>query len=274
MNDFNLKKAFISTYGTVRYDVQGEGEPLVLVHGTPWSAFNWRNIIPALSQWYTVYYYDLFGYGESEKGVHLDVSLGVQNKIFEELLDHWGLSSPIVIGHDFGGTTALRTHLLGNRDFKKIILIDPVAISPWGSSFFSHVKENIQVFNGIPDYIHEAMVAAYVKGAQFKDMNEETLKGIINPWIGEYGQPAFYSQIAKASQQFTDEIEPIYGQIERPVLIVWGEEDNWIPIKKGRKLHDKIRHSKFVSIPNAGHLVQEDAPTILLSHLLKFLEES
>lgn len=272
MIEFKLTKEFSSSYGKISYDIQGEGPPLILVHGTPWSSFNWRHIIPALSQFYTVFYYDLLGYGQSEKGRGLNVSLGVQNKILAELLDYWGLESPIVVGHDFGGATVLRSILLEQCKFEKIVLIDPVAIAPWGSSFFSHVQEYEKAFQGIPEYIHKAMVSAYVQGAKYKSMDDGTLEGIIKPWLGEMGQNAFYSQIAQSSQKFTDDIEPLYGEIDSPVLIVWGEQDNWIPIEKGRKLHNKIKTSQFLSIPNAGHLVQEDEPTILLSYILKFLK--
>ncbi|MFT8319872.1 MAG: alpha/beta hydrolase [Bacillus sp. (in: firmicutes)] len=128
MIENKLSKTFKSSYGQVRYGVFGAGPPLVLVHGTPWSSFNWRHIVPGLSQWFTVYYYDLLGYGASEK-TEVDVSLGVQNLLLNEILDHWGLENPIIVGHDFGGTTVLRTHLLNNRSFQKIILIDPVAIA-------------------------------------------------------------------------------------------------------------------------------------------------
>lgn len=271
MTAFKLTKEFSSSYGKIQYDIQGEGPPIVLVHGTPWSSFNWRKIIPALSQWFTVYYYDLLGYGQSEKP-DADVSLGVQNLVFAELLDHWGLESPLVVGHDFGGTTVLRTHLLGRRDFSKIILVDPVAVAPWGSPFFSHVNRHEEAFQGIPEYIHKAMVSAYVQGAQYKSMEPETLQGIIRPWLGSEGQKAFYRQIAQAKQKYTDEIESRYGDIRQPVLIVWGEQDTWIPIEQGRRLHDKIKTSAFVPIPGAGHLVQEDEPAVLLSRLLKFIE--
>ena len=273
MIDFKLTKEFSSSYGKVSYDIQGDGPPLILVHGTPWSSFNWRNIIPALSQWFTVYFYDLLGYGQSEKADGADVSLGVQNKILVELLDYWGLKSPIAVGHDFGGTTVLRTHILEKRDFDKIILIDPVAIAPWGSSFFSHINKYEKAFQGIPGYIHEAIVSTYVQSAKYKSMDKEMLNGIIEPWLGSTGQSAFYRQIAQASQRYTDEIEPLYSEIIKPVLIVWGEQDNWIPIEKGYKLHSMIEASEFVAISNAGHLVQEDSPTILLSHMLKFLRE-
>jgi pimeloyl-ACP methyl ester carboxylesterase len=267
---YECLKEFSSSGGIVRYDVQGSGPPLVLVHGTPWSSFNWRHIIPALAQWWTVYYYDLLGYGQSEKRSGQDVSLGAQNNILEALLEYWGLDAPLIIGHDFGGTTVLRTHLLCKRNFQKIVLIDPVALAPWGSSFFVHVKEHQEVFEGLPAYIHEALVSAYVRGATFKPMTAETLNGIIKPWLGPEGQSAFYRQIGQADQRFTDEIEPMYRSISLPVLILWGERDEWIPISRGRQLNAAIPASEFYSIPDAGHLVQEDAPAMLVSHIIKF----
>lgn len=268
-----LTRKYKHSEGTVHYDVQGNGPPLVLVHGTPWSCFNWRHIVPALAQHWTIYLYDLLGYGQSEKREGQQVSLDVQNQVLARLLDHWGLDAPYILGHDFGGTTVLRTHLLEKRDFKKMALVDPVALAPWGSPFFSHVKRHEKAFQGIPAYIHEAIVAAYVRGATHRPMSDETLSGIVRPWLGSAGQSAFYRQIAQADQRYTDEIEPRYGEITRPVLILWGEQDQWIPISKGEQLHKMIPASRFYGIPNAGHLVQEDAPEVLVSCLVEFFSE-
>lgn len=271
MRQWKLSHRYEFQGQTVRYDLLGSGSPLVLVHGTPWSSFNWRHLIPRLAENWTVYFYDLLGYGQSEMREGQNVSLEVQTQVLAELLTHWQLDAPIIMGHDFGGTTVLRTHLLAERDFEQIVLVDPVALAPWGSSFFSYVKQHEAVFQGLPDYIHEAIVRAYVQGAMRHPMPETTLEGIVQPWLGESGRKAFYRQIAQASQRFTDEIEPRYSDISRPVLIVWGEEDQWIPIEKGRQLHQAISSSKFVSIPGAGHLVQEDAPELLFAVVQDFL---
>jgi pimeloyl-ACP methyl ester carboxylesterase len=91
-----------------------------------------RHIIGALSKYFRVHYHDLIGYGESDKKPD-DVSLGIQNQILDKLLDHWDLDNPPIIGHDFGGATVLRTHILDARAFEKIVLIDPVSLSPWRS---------------------------------------------------------------------------------------------------------------------------------------------
>lgn len=271
MTDWVLTKLYEFEGQAIRYDMLGEGPPLVLVHGTPWSSFNWRHLIPMLAEKWTVYFYDLLGYGQSGMRDG-DVSLGIQNRVLDNLLNHWNLDKPRIIGHDFGGTTVLRTHLINKRDFEQIVLVDPVALSPWGAPFFSHVNKHEAAFQGVPDYIHEAIVTAYVKDAAYRQMPKDTLDGILKPWLGDIGCQAFYRQIAQADSWFTDEIEPKYGSITRPVLIAWGEEDKWIPIETGMRLHKAIPGSEFVPIPNAGHLVQEDEPVALFNAIQPFFE--
>ena len=272
MIEWKLTETYVFKGRSVRYGVSGNGRPVVVVHGTPWSSFNLRHIIKALSRDFTVYYYDLIGYGQSDKSSG-DVSLGIQNQLLDQLLDHWRLDSPAVIGHDFGGTTVLRTYLINGRNFDRLVLIDPVAISPWGSPFFQHVKAHEDAFAGVPDYIHEAIVRAYINTAAFKSMDEETLKMIVLPWIEPDGKAAFYRQIAQANSVFTDEIQALYPKIEAPVLILWGREDTWIPLGQGSVLHDMIPGSLFYAIPDAGHLVIEEQPNRLIEKIRPFLDK-
>ena len=145
MTEWKLPEEYIFDNRSVRYGIIGDGPPVVVVHGTPWSSFNLRHLIHALSKAFTVYYYDLIGYGRSDKSPG-DVSLGIQNQVLDHLLDHWGLEQPSVVGHDFGGATVLRTHLLNQRDVNRIVLIDPVAVAPWGSPFFQHVRKHESAF--------------------------------------------------------------------------------------------------------------------------------
>ena len=134
----------------IRYGILGEGPPLVLLHGTPFSSVVWRRIAPHVARHRRVHYFDLLGYGRSEQRAGQDVSLGVQNRVFATMLDHWGLDRPDVVAHDFGGATALRTHLLDGRDYRSLFLIDPVAISPWGSPFVQSTVAHEDVFAALP----------------------------------------------------------------------------------------------------------------------------
>jgi pimeloyl-ACP methyl ester carboxylesterase len=270
LTDWALRKRWESPDGTIRYDVFGEGPALVLVHGTPSSSYIWRHVGAELARRWTVYVYDLLGYGSSEKRDGQDVSLGAQTRLLAQLLDHWGLERPAIAGHDFGGAITLRTHLLEKRPFSAIALLDPVALGPWGSPFFRLVRDNVGVFQQIPAAIHQAIVAAYLRGAFHRPMSDEALAPHVAPWLGLEGQDAFYRQIAQADQRFTDEVEPLYEDITVPVLILWGEEDEWIPPETGRRLQALIPHSQQQLIPGAGHFLQEDAPDAVASRLARF----
>lgn len=270
VTDWSLTESYAFGDRYVKFGVTGNGPPLVVVHGTPWSSYNMRHIIEALADSFTTYYFDLIGYGQSDKS-NGDVSLGVQNKILDQLINYWGLENPAIIGHDFGGATVLRTHLLNRQDFDKIVLIDPVSISPWGSPFFRHIKAHEAAFAGVPDYIHEAIVRAYINTAAFLPIADDILEKTIQPWTGEDGKASFYRQIAQARERYTDEIQPGYSQITRPLMILWGTEDTWIPVERGRLLHELIPGSLFYEIPGAGHLVIEEQPDLLLQKIRPFL---
>lgn len=255
----------------VRFGAIGQGPPLVLLHGTPFSSVVWRRIAPYLADHRRVYYFDLLGYGRSEMRAGQDVSLGVQNRLFAALLDHWGLDRPDVVAHDFGGATALRTSVLNGRAYRSLTLVDPVAIGPSGSPFVQAALHHEEAFTGLPAYIHEASVRAYIQGAAHRPLAEEDLRLYLDPWLGERGQAAFYRQVAQMSDRFTDEVEDRYGEIRCPVAVLWGEQDAWIPHERGRQLAGRIPNAEFRLIPEAGHLVQEDAPEAIVATVLGLL---
>jgi pimeloyl-ACP methyl ester carboxylesterase len=92
MINWILENSFDFEGREVRWGVKGKGNPIIVVHGTPWSSFNLRHLILGLSNEYKVYYFDLLGYGQSDKSNN-DVSLGIQNKVLSNLIDEWKLVS-------------------------------------------------------------------------------------------------------------------------------------------------------------------------------------
>jgi pimeloyl-ACP methyl ester carboxylesterase len=255
----------------VRHGSTGDGPPLVMVHGTPFSSQVWRRIAPIAARIRRVYYFDLLGYGASEKRAGQDVSLGVQNRLLAALIAHWGINRPDVIAHDFGGATSLRAALLNGCAYRSLLLIDPVAIAPWGSPFVRHVRQHEAAFAGVPPYMHQAMLEAYLQGAAHRPLSPDTLRIYTDPWTGDEGQAAFYRQIAQMDQCYTDEVQLHYGELTCPLSILWGEEDRWIPVERGEKLASVIKNAKFERVPMSGHLMQEDAPEAIVGEMLSFL---
>jgi pimeloyl-ACP methyl ester carboxylesterase len=264
-----LDRHFAFRGQSVAWGVIGDGPPLVLVHGTPFSSQVWRRIAPLAATRRRVYLFDLLGYGQSEQRDGQDVSPAVQTVLFAALLREWGLEQPEVLAHDFGGMTALRAHYLEGCRYRRLTLVDPVALPPSGSPFFLHVARHEQAFAGLPDYAHDALLRVYLQGAARNPLTEEAMAIHMRPWQGEVGRPAFYRQIAQMHDRYLEEVEPSYGPMPWPVEIVWGEEDAWIPIAQGERLAAKLTGGALTRVPASGHLMQEDAPEAIVAALFR-----
>jgi pimeloyl-ACP methyl ester carboxylesterase len=271
MIDWKLDEEYDTAGGVVRWSRFGSGPPVVLLHGTPFSSVVWRGVVRALASGHEVFVWDMLGYGSSEKLAGGDVSLAAQGRVFAGLLEHWGLTEPSVIAHDFGGAVALRAHLLHGARYRRLALSNAVALGPWGSPFFRLVRDNAAVFEQLPSNLHRALVREYVSAASHTGLLPALLDRLTEPWLGEEGQAAFYRQIAQADQRHTTEIADRYGEIDLPVLVCWGANDTWIPASRGRELAARIPGASFRLLADAGHLVQEDAPEELVATLIAFL---
>ena len=128
--DWTLPERHETRQGAVRWARFGAGEPVVLLHGTPFSSYVWREIAAALASRHTVHVWDLLGYGQSEMRDGQDVSLAAQQEVFADLLRHWELDRPAVVAHDFGGAIALRTALLDGIRYGRLALVDAVSVRP------------------------------------------------------------------------------------------------------------------------------------------------
>jgi pimeloyl-ACP methyl ester carboxylesterase len=253
---------------SVAWGTIGDGDLLVMIHGTPFSSQVWRNIAPHLANTRKIYYFDLLGYGQSEKRDGQDVSLGVQNRVLAHLLRDWGLEAPSILCHDFGAATALRGHYIDGLRYRDITIFDAVALAPWGTPFARHVNRHEAAFTGLPPYMQDALLAAYLQTSAHKTLSPDVIDLHSTPWRGKDGQPAFYRQIAQFDQTYTDEIEPHLGPLGCPAQILWGAQDGWVPPAQGERLAGYLTGGRIALVPDAGHLVQEEAPEAIVAAML------
>lgn len=268
-----LEQTVATPAGEVAYGIAGAGPDLALAHGWPWSSYSWHRVIPGLAEHFRVHWYDMPGYGRSEMRADRRTALDVQGQVFAFMMDHLGLERPHVVAHDFGGAVTLRAHLLHGCDYRRLGLMNVVAMRPWGSAFFDHVGRHMEAFTGLPAHIHEAVVRAYIRGALVSPLAEEDFEALCVPWLGEAGRLAFYAQFAQADERYTAEVEPMFGQVRCPTMILWGEDDPWIPLARGQALAGCMPTARFETLSAVGHLPQLEAPDRVLAALDHFLAD-
>lgn len=270
---WHLRESVDSPAGRIAFGRLGSGPPLILAHGWPWSSFSWHRIIPKLAEDHEVFWYDMPGYGASEKSADQPTSLDVQGGIFAFMLEHLGLKKPNVLAHDFGGAVTLRAHLLHGCNYEKLLLMNVVALSPWGSDFFDHVGRHVEAFTGLPPTIHKAVVRAYIDGALVSTIPPDDFEALCAPWLTEEGRGSFYRQFAQADESYTDAIEPLLSDMRCAAKVIWGEDDPWIPVARGKELAKRLSTVDFTPIPDVGHLPQIEAPHRVIDEALGFFKE-
>lgn len=111
-----------------------------------------------------------------------------------------------------------------------------------------------------------------MKGALINEIADRDFEQLRAPWLSVEGRMSFYRQFAQADERYTLEIEDKLADIRCPVSILWGEDDPWIPIARGRMLHEKIPKSSFLMLDGIGHLPQLESPAHVSAALMSALQ--
>lgn len=263
--------------------------PLIFIHGTPWSSFVWTAYAKSLAAHFKIYLFDHPGYGASPPRTPLhaltgaptepDVSLAGLAEAFADLYQAWGFGvrqapPPHVVAHDIGGIVALRAHLLHGCRYASLCAVDVVALRPFGSPFYRLVARDAAVFAAVPDAVYAGMLRAYIAGAAYAPLAGEVAEMLAAPWVGgKQGQAGFVRQIAQADERHVAEVEGRYAEVGRamPVKVVWGREDEWIPVAQAARLGEALGAREVVVVEDAGHLVMFDQPERLATELTLWL---
>jgi pimeloyl-ACP methyl ester carboxylesterase len=269
------------------YTVQGQGIPLVLVHGFGGCVGHWRNNIPTLAQaGYQVFALDLLGFGASDKPP-LDYSLDLWYSLLQ---DFWAthIQRPAVwIGNSIGGLLSLMILAQTPERGKAGILINcagglnhrpeelnfPLRIvmgaftrlvsSPiTGPFLFNQVRQK----HRIRRTLHQVYMSS-------EAITDELVDLLYQPSCDPGAQKVFASVLTAPPGPKPEELLP---HVKQPLLVLWGEDDPWTPISAG-KLYRRLAQTRadvqFISIPNAGHCPHDEYPDLVNRLILRGLTQ-
>ncbi len=256
----------------------GEGEPVVLIHGTPSSSHIWRNVVSELvAGQYCVHLFDLLGFGASEhpNDQAVDTSVSAQVPILEAMLAHWGLEQSHIVAHDIGGAIAQRFGIFNPDKVRSLTLIDTVSFDSWPSK-----RTNEQMKAGLdnlikkPDAEHRAHFRDWLLSTvhdkdRFKAGSLDYFVELIS---GPVGQASFFQhQVRHYDHKHTSELDGRLAELGNlPVQILWGAEDIWQVVDWAHRLHAAIPGSALHILPDCGHFAPEDSPKAIASLILSF----
>lgn len=258
--------------GEVAADVFGAGPPVVLVHGAPAWSYLWREVVPVLAGRYTVHVWDLLGYGDSRLDPGATPSIARQARTLAELVEHWGLDAPGLVGHDIGGGVVLRAHLIEQVPARRLALLDAAVLGPWNTPFTEHMQEHEDAYRTMPPHVFGDIIAPRLRTAVHQPMPHDVAGAYLAPWQGAAGQQRWIDQVVGVSHHDTRDVVARLDRITAATLVLWGEHDEWLEPATADRLAAAIPGARRATVPGAGHFVAEDNPHDTADELLRFLE--
>lgn len=266
----------------LHYKMSGEGEPvMVLLHGFGASGFSWRAVMEKLAEHNRVIAIDRTGFGLSSRPLELEryslnpYSQVAQMRYMMRLVDQ--VAGPdaqvILVGHSAGGAVAALTALEYPHRVERLILVAPALFSGRGPSW-SSVFQDTQLSLSMP--IVKAMIARQFEDLLMSSWHDPS--GITPNVVEGYKKPLLVPDWEKALQAFTEAQQDIglgdrLDQLQLPVLIINGDQDQIVPLPQAQRAHAMIEGSKLVVMDRCGHLPHEEYPEIWLSQVKSFLRE-
>jgi len=269
----------LPTQETVKiyYEEKGEGEPILLIHGFGASTYSWRHLISKLSSTYKVIAIDLKGFGKSEKPLDERYSIHDQARIVVDFIEKKDLKNLTIIGHSYGGGVTLATTLRMQEMFpnrlKRIVLIDSIAYDQKLPLFVNILRAPLLGQLGTTVLPPEVQTRSILKLAYFDDDK------ILDEAVSVYAEPlrkadGRYALLKTAEQIIPENIKSFskrYKSILLPSLLIWGREDEIVPISIGERLSQAIPNSRFRVLENCGHIPHEEMPEETIRIIMEFL---
>lgn len=277
MTDYLQQERYARLDGRqVCYVDEGAGPVLLLVHGLGGSICNWTPTIEHFSKTRRVVALDLPGFGKSE-GRGLDCTADCFLDAVLGLMDHLGITRAVVAGNSLGGLLSIKMALEHPDAVESLVLVDSVGTHEFPGLFKTAMSK-------LPErLVRKAMVffVSYIlryrfayRAAGIYNINSYTRAlldeqaGICRrPDLDDYMDIYYRSALTALGTRFDDRL----GEIDKPVLIVWGQKDMGVPLKVGQRMNKLINGSFLVSIPDAAHVPQLDRPEAFNLALERFL---
>jgi pimeloyl-ACP methyl ester carboxylesterase len=265
-----------TTIDGVRYhytEYPAPGRDVLLIHGFASSTYTWEKVAPSLQQrGYHVWALDMKGFGWSDKpgdAVYDPVTLTEEVR---KWMDAVGLKNAVLAGNSLGGGVAWLMALLHPDKVHSLILVDAAAY-PIKMPFIMSLAD-LPLSAGLTKLCFSRWIVrrGLLEVYHYKDR-------ITNEQVGAYydrlrTKNALDAQISVVKALDLTKYEKYIGripEIKTRTLIIWGENDRWIPLHVGQRLNKELPASTLAVIPSCGHIPQEEYPDETAQLMAEFI---
>lgn len=251
----------------MHYEDQGQGIPLLLIHGFPLNNTLWQPQIASLKDVARVITPDLRGFGASEPVNSISTMETLATDCLN-LLDNLNIHEPVFVGGlSMGGYITFSFHRLFPEKVKGLILAAtrPGVDSPEGKANRDRLAQLAQERGS------EAVVADMLP-KMFSPKTYQNKLSLVENTHQMMASTSVYGIIgALMGMKNRIDSTPLLPDIHKPVLILHGSDDQLIPLKEAEAMQGTIPGAKLCILPEAGHLLNLEQPDLSNQYIKDFL---
>lgn len=243
----------------INYEVEGEGIPVILLHGWLANLETMKVLQKHLSKHFKVFNVDIIGFGKSDLPKE-PMSSNDYGDFLNDFIKELKIENPILIGHSNGGRTIINYAGRNLGKIRKIILIDSAGLKP---------KRK-------PKYYIRVYIFKLLKNI-FKILPKtEMLRDIRENVLGKFGSSDYKNspEVLRKTMNIilNEDATNLLPNIKTSTLLIWGEKDTATPIQDGKTMERLIPDAGLVEIKNAGHFSYLDNLNLCLAVINEFLK--
>lgn len=259
-------------------EVDGDGPPLVFLHGYADSADTWRLVLAELARRdRRAVAVDLPGFGRADRLARDETVLAQLDRFVDAVVSSVGSGEPVVVvGNSLGGCAAIR---LGQRATSLPVLgVVPVApaglgLAPWLDLIEANplVKFVLMAAAPLPRPLVQAFVGrayrmlAFAPGAAVDPL-------VVRTFASHFADARTARRYLHVARRLLGELHDPFelADVCVPTLLVWGQRDAMVPVAGSRALLDAVPGSRLELLPGCGHCPQVEEPERLVELMLDF----
>jgi haloalkane dehalogenase len=269
---------FQTEHGQMHYVDEGQGEVVLMIHGTPEWSFAYRKLVKGLSKDYRCIAPDFLGFGLSDKPASYSYRPEEQAKCLEHLISSLNLENITLVVHDFGGPLGLSYAIQHPRNIRKLVVMNTWLWSVKDDPFYARFSQLMKTPIGKFLYLQLAFSPRFIlkqavadKSRLSKHIHQHYLK--VFPNAESRLSTHAYAKSLVDSDAFWSSLWARREAIsDIPTLILWGMKDIAFKEKDLLRLESIFRNSQILRLEHVGHFPQEEAGEDILSSIRDFLQ--
>lgn len=261
---------FIFQGKQIYYELHGEGKPLLILNGIMMSTKSWSEFIEPFSASNQLILLDMVDQGQSAKMTKA-YNHSIQVDLVKALVDHLNIEKVNIYGVSYGGEIAIQLAIKYPEIVDKLCLFNTCGATSYWLSEIGNAW-NKASHDGLAYYLTTIPI---IYSPKFFNKNKEWMENRKKTLVPIFNDQEFISSMVRLTNSSLgyDSLDKL-KQIEHQTLIVGCEYDFVTPYYQQEELHEKIKNSELIYIPDSGHALMYEKPLLFTSLILGFINNN